>query len=147
MCIRYVQYYEIILDGALDDSVNFGEMESTHLLTMCVFNILRKLQEKDSPSTHPIFYSGTTFAGAPEMVDCANRPGTIFEICRGLQVWVLGNTVTEQLIDSLLSGTATVPTVDSSALFENFANGTCNVIVGAPLLIFEQRVRDVNYTG
>jgi hypothetical protein len=95
----------------------------------------------------PYFYSGTTFAGVPEMVDCANRLDTIFEICRGLQVCVLGDTVTEQLIGSLLSGTATVPTVDSSALFENFANGTCNVIAGAPLLIFEQRVRDVNYTG
>jgi ABC-type amino acid transport substrate-binding protein len=59
----------------------------------------------------------------------------------------LEKTVTEQLIHSLLSGTATVPTVDSVALFEQFANGTCNVIAGAPLLIFEQRVRDLNYTG
>jgi ABC-type amino acid transport substrate-binding protein len=108
---------------------------------------MQKATGKGFSLSTPYFYSGTTFAGVPEMVDCANRQDTIFDICRGLQVCVLQNTVTEQLIDSLLSGTATVPTVDSSALFENFANGTCNVIAGAPLLLFEQRVRDVNYTG
>jgi hypothetical protein len=55
--------------------------------------------------------------------------------------------VTEQLVNSLLSRTATVPKVDSSPLFLNFAAEACNV-AGAPLLIFdEERVRTANYTG
>jgi hypothetical protein len=47
----------------------------------------------------------------------------------------------------ILPGSATVPVTFTSELFEKLANGTCNVLAGAPLLIYEKRARDQGFTG
>jgi len=95
----------------------------------------------------PYFYTGTALAGVPKFVDCAEQADTFNNDCRQLKVCVMTNTVTQDIVEAHLPGSATMLTQSHVELFELFANGTCNVIAGDTVLIFEQRVREVGYIG
>lgn len=95
----------------------------------------------------PYYYSAMTFAGLPDFVDCVDRGDSFDGICRQLVVCVIGNSVTEDLVTELLPGAATFEVDNGVDLMQKFANGTCNVIAGNRLEIYEQGVRDQNFTG
>lgn len=95
----------------------------------------------------PFFYSGTSFAGLPGYVDCVDREESFQGICGGLLVCVIQDTVTKDLVSQYFPGASIQPVANSRERTEAFANGTCNVIAGSKTFIYEQRVRELNYTG
>ena len=94
----------------------------------------------------PYYYSGTTFAGIPEYIDCINRGDTLVGICRELSICALEDSTYTKAVAKYFDGSQKLVAF-SEDLFDNFANGTCNVVTGSPLLIYEQRVRDAGYKG
>jgi hypothetical protein len=57
------------------------------------------------------------------------------------------HTVTQDIVAANLPGSVTRLVEGHGQLFQEFANGTCNVIAGDTVNIVEQRVRETGYTG
>lgn len=95
----------------------------------------------------PYIYTGTALAGQPNFVRCAVEADTFDQECRQLQVCVIRNTVTMDLVEAHLPGSATKLVAEHSSLFEQFADGICNVVAGDAVMLHEELIREAGYEG
>ncbi|CAB9506114.1 Putative amino-acid ABC transporter-binding protein YhdW [Seminavis robusta] len=136
----FKEHFAAIADGRLDVSASHVSL-----------NMGRDVRETHthvgfSYST-PYIYTGTGLAGVPNFVQCAQDAETFANDCRHLQVCVMINTVTQDIVEAHLPGSATKLVPGHGDLFRQFANGTCNVIAGDTVIIHEQHAREAGYTG
>ena len=114
---QFREHFVAIHEGELDVSASHVSL-----------NMGRDVQETFTRTGYtystPYLYTGTALAGVPEYVDCAEEAETFANNCRHLQVCVMINTVTQDLVEAHLPGSATKLVDSHGALFEQFANGT-----------------------
>lgn len=95
----------------------------------------------------PYIYTGTIFAGLPEMVGCAEAGETLLGACSTLRICVVEGTTTEVVVRSHLQGSAIRVVADSTILPASLISGDCNVLSGEPSILYEQKIRDLGYEG
>jgi hypothetical protein len=61
----------------------------------------------------PFFYTGLTFSGLPEYVDCADKLDSLFGRCRSVRACVIEGTTHQDLLEDLLPGAFVVPTTSN----------------------------------
>ena len=88
----------------------------------------------------PYFYSGSTFVGIPEFVECAVQGDTLVGECRFLSVCVLDGSVQADFVRRYLGGSVIHSVAYAFELIERLYDGTCNVIPENPLSIHSQTV-------
>ena len=86
----------------------------------------------------PYLYNGVVFAGRPNFVACAEQKDTLNGDCLDLSVCVMGGTLTEELVRTLLPGSAILAEDNPHDVFRHFVLGTCKVIFGNPLSLDEK---------
>ena len=95
----------------------------------------------------PYLYSGTLFAGVPELVECADQGQTLLGACRNLRVCVVQGTTTERVVSVHLDGVSLTQVSNTAGLFEELAAGNCNVLAGDPINLYASRAREAGFTG
>ena len=121
---------------------------ATSQTTLTVQRDIREASSKMGMTfSMPYFYSGTTFFGLPEYVDCADRRETLAAQCRDIAVCVLDRSVQADFVKRYLGGSATIAVQFSEEMFARLADGRCNVIASAPLNIYEQIPSNDNTEG
>ena len=134
------EQYSAIANGVVD----VGTGRSTRTLER---DVLESTSNQALSFSTPYFYTGTTFAGLPEFVDCADRGETLFGACRDLAVCVIEGTTSADIVREYLGGSVTHTVNFDEELFQNLKNGTCNVVSSLQLVITEQAARDAGYSG
>lgn len=97
----------------------------------------------------PFFYSGLSFAGVPEFVDCAEALDGFHGICRDLVICSGAGTTHEVLLQALLPGVEIVDGNFNSLItvFQHMTDGTCNVYASEPIFILEEEFIRNGYGG
>jgi ABC-type amino acid transport substrate-binding protein len=95
----------------------------------------------------PFLYTGTLFAGPPELVECAETGETLLGVCSDLLICVVEETTTISVVQKHLDGSRILPVTDSLVLLDSLAAGNCNVLAGEPSALFEWDVRNAGYEG
>lgn len=130
----------MIANGQLDISTN----QVTYTMERDVF---QPEAGQGMAFSSPWLYTGTVFAGRPDMVTCAEAGDTLTGVCSQMRVCVVETTTTERIVRGILEGISIVPVPESASLFTNFASGDCNVLAGEPYALFEGDLRAAGYTG
>ncbi|CAB9530197.1 Putative amino-acid ABC transporter-binding protein YhdW [Seminavis robusta] len=110
-------------------------------------DVFMPFSRKPMSFSRPWYYTGVAVAGEAEMVECANRGDTLTGVCKDLVVCTNEGTTTTEVIRDHLDGSGIHFVVDSVDMFEELAQGKCNVLSGEPESIYESRVREAGYTG
>ena len=131
-------------DAVVNGTVDVSTAQTTPTMQR---DILEPLSKYGMAFTRPYFYSGTTFAGVPEFVECADQGETLQGVCRDLSVCVVDGSVTQDLVRDMIGGTVMHTVTTRDDLFLRLADGTCNVITGAPMIIYDGAASDAGYTG
>ena len=131
-------------DAIVNGTVDVSTAQTTPTMER---DILEPLSKYGMTFTTPYFYSGTTFAGVPEFVECVDQGETLQGVCRDLSVCVVDGSVTQDLVRDILGGTVMHTVTTREEFFLRLADGTCNVITGAPMLIYEEAAVEAGYTG
>ncbi|CAB9505640.1 Putative amino-acid ABC transporter-binding protein YhdW [Seminavis robusta] len=139
--VPFREQFRAIANGTVDIST-----------TLNTLNMARDVYQQESRHgfaySDPYFYSGVTMGGLPTFVDCVDRGDEFSGDCRKLVVCVIAATVTKDIVNKHVPGSSTLLVANGPELIQSFVNGTCNVMAGDILEIYEDRIRQVdNYTG
>lgn len=124
--------------------VDISTSQATHTMQR---DVLQPQANAGMSFSTPYLYTGTLFAGVPELVACAEAGETLLGVCAGLDICVIGDSTNELVVRDHLDGSAFQVVFDSPQLFSDLTAGKCNVLAGDPSLIYEARVREEGYIG
>jgi len=95
----------------------------------------------------PYFYSGTTFGGIPEFVDCVDQGDTFSADCQDVIICVTFVSSHREVIEEKLPTANLFELETGTEMYGAFSSGDCNVIAESLFVDMEQRTRNANYTG
>jgi len=94
----------------------------------------------------PYFHDGVAFGGVPEYLDCADKLDAYFGFCKGVRICVPEGSSFADVVVEWFS-TSKIKFVQQDALYQNFIDGECNVLVGVRFGISQLKLRVSGYTG
>ena len=119
------------------------DVSTTHVTFNMARDVYEEFSKKPITFSTPWFFTGTTFAGLPEMVDCVNRRDTLSPPCLDLEICSMEGSTTNQLIREEYEGASIKLIAFTDDLFTSLQAGECNVVAGDPLLLAEAGVREI----
>ena len=110
--------------------------------------ISREIQDGGSLAfAVPAYYSGVTFGGIPEYVECAEKGDSLQGVCRDLSICVRQSTVQSHFVYDMLPGATFVEVDFVVDCFDRLQQGLANVMVAIPEGMPLELVRHEGYDG
>ena len=97
--------------------------------------------------TNVAYYTGTTFAGIPEYVDCADRGDTLMGICSDVVVCAVRGSVHSDFARRHLPGSPIYYVDGIEDSFGNLKRGDCNVLAAIGEAMTTELARYKGYDG
>jgi general L-amino acid transport system substrate-binding protein len=93
----------------------------------------------------PYLYDGMVVAGIPPYSTCANSENSTS--CTGVHVCAVEGTTYIALIEEFIPGASITTSLNMEGVYQNFIDGTCNVLASDQFALAESAVRAAGYSG